>query len=91
MAISDDKPIDARKSRMVMIFAGTPWQASMVKNLLELEGIESFLSEMNRADYNAGWNLAGSQGSTRLFILEDALDPATGIVEAYQRTQLPAD
>ena len=46
--------------KVIVAFTGTPWQAGMVKSLLENEGIEAFLNDMNRANYNPGWNLPGS-------------------------------
>ena len=54
--------------KAIVAFTGTPWQAGMVKSLLENEGIEAFLNDMNRANYNPGWNLPGEGGSVRVVI-----------------------
>lgn len=69
--------------KAIVAFTGTPWQAGMVKSLLEDEGIKAFLNDMNRADYNPGWNLPGEGGSVRVFISSLDYERAKKVVDVY--------
>jgi hypothetical protein len=73
--------------KAIVAFTGTPWQAGMVKSLLENEGIEAFLNDMNRANHNPGWNLPGEGGSVRVVISNLDYEKAKKVVDAYVNNQ----
>jgi hypothetical protein len=76
--------------KAIVAFTGTPWQAGMVKSLLENEGIEAFLNDMNRANYNPGWNLPGEGGSVRVVISNLDYERAKKVVDAYIENMKPS-
>jgi hypothetical protein len=59
----------------------------MVKSLLENEGIEAFMNDMNRANYNPGWNLPGEGGSVRVVISSVDYEKAKKVVDSYVNNQ----
>ena len=73
--------------KAVVIFAGTTWQAGMVKNLLENENIEAFLIDSARGTYNPGWNYPGEGGSVRVMVSGLDAEKAREIVLKYQERE----
>ncbi len=65
---------------LVEVFRGTPWQAGMVKTLLEDEDIEACL-----ADEIIGRNpLFHPSSAVKVMVLETSLEKARAIISSYE-------
>ena len=73
------------KNEPVEVFAGTTWQAGMVKSLLENEGIVSFLKDEIIGTLNPWWTAPGGAGAVKVFVSEPDYDAARLIVEEYRK------
>jgi hypothetical protein len=71
-------------SRIIEIFDGTPWQAGMVKTLLEDAGIEAFIMDEIVGALAPWWAAPGGAGSVRVTISSDDYEQAKKIVEGYE-------
>jgi hypothetical protein len=69
---------------MIEIFAGTPWQAGMVKSLLENAEIEAFLADEIIGTLSPWWADAGGAGPVKVFISNLDYDIAREIVQDYE-------
>jgi hypothetical protein len=68
----------------VEVFAGTTWQAGMIKSLLEDAGIEAFMRDQIIGTYNPWWTAPGGAGSVTVFVARKNLGEALKIAEQYQ-------
>ena len=68
--------------RLIEIYEGTSFQAQMVKNLLENEGIESFLKDETIG--SRGGELWRPAGGVRVVISDQDYDRAKLIVDKYE-------
>ncbi|MGD9556014.1 MAG: DUF2007-related protein [Mangrovibacterium sp.] len=73
------------ESKPVEIFAGTPWQAGMVKSLLKNAGIHAFLKDELIGTLTPWWAEPGGAGAVKVFVSELDYDQALAIAEEYQR------
>jgi hypothetical protein len=71
-------------SKLIEIFDGTPWQAGMVKTLLEDAGIEAFVNDEIVGTLSPWWTAPGGAGSVRVTISSDDYEQAKKIVEEYE-------
>lgn len=69
--------------KLIEIFDGTPFQAQMVKNLLEIEGIEAFL----RDEIIARNPVFRPGGGVKVMISESDYEKAKLIVIEYEKSQ----
>ena len=69
----------------VEVFAGTPWQAGMVKSLLENEGIAAFVQNEIMGTYNPWWTAPGGAGAVPVFVSGTDYDRAREIVVRYDK------
>jgi hypothetical protein len=69
--------------KMIEIFDGNSFQAQMVKNLLENEGIESFLKD----EIIARSPVFRPEGGVRVMISELDYEKAKQIVDEYEQLQ----
>ena len=69
--------------KLIEIFEGNLFQAQMVKNLLENEGIESFLKD----EIIARSPIFRPQGGVRVMISESDYDKARLVVNEYDKSQ----
>ena len=69
----------------VEVFAGTPWQAGMVKSLLEDAGIVAFIKDEIMGTYNPWWTAPGGAGAVSVFISFRDYEEARAIVAGYER------
>ena len=69
------------------VFNGVLWQAQMVKNLLENEGIEAFLQDENVGSLHLPWESPGGIGLVRVVVAESDFEKAIKIVGDYEATQ----
>lgn len=68
-----------------VIFAGTEWQAGMVKSMLESAGIEAFFKDEIMGTLNPWWTAPGGAGSVKVVISGKDFDQAKSIVDEYER------
>ncbi len=68
----------------VMIFAGTAWEAGIVKSLLENAEIEAFLKDEIMGTLNPWWIAPGGAGSVKVFISADDFEKASQVVKDFQ-------
>ena len=69
----------------VEVFAGTAWQAGMVKSLLENEEIEAFLKDDIIGTLGPWWAAAGGAGSVKVFVSNLDFMKAKVIVDEYEK------
>lgn len=69
----------------VEVFAGTSWQAEMVKSLLENAEIEAFLNDGIVGTLAPWWAAPGGAGSVRVFVSAENFDEAKLIVNEYEK------
>jgi len=70
---------------LIEVFAGTTWQAGMVKSLLENAGIEVFVKDEIIGTLNPWWTAPGGAGSVTVFISNLDFDKAKPIVDEYEK------
>ena len=72
---------------LVEVFDGTPWQAGMVKSLIENANIKVFLRDEIIGTF-IPWNTApGGAGSVRVFVSKADYDLSIQIVKEFENTQ----
>jgi hypothetical protein len=69
----------------VEIFAGTTWQAEMVKSLLENQEIEAFLKDEIIGTLSPWWTAAGGVGSVKVIVSSADFERAKVIADEYQK------
>lgn len=74
-----------REIELIEIFIGTPWQAGIVKSLLEDASIEAFLNDEIMGTI-APWNTGTpSAGSVKVVVSSDNLVSARLIVDDFEK------
>lgn len=74
-----------RESKPVEIYAGTAWEAGMVKSLLANAEINSFLKDELMGTINPWYVVPGGAGAVKVFVSELDYDQALTIVAEYRR------
>lgn len=69
----------------VEVFAGTGWQAGMVKSLLEDEEIEAFLKDEVSGALSPWYVASGGAGSVKVFVSSADYDRAMAVVKEYEK------
>jgi len=69
---------------LIEIYSGIVWQAEMVKDFLENEGIKAFLKNEITGTLNFPWD---GLGSVKVIISNLDYDKAKVIVEKYNKSQ----
>lgn len=67
----------------VEVFAGTTWQAGLVKSLLENAEIDAFLTDEIIGTLSPWWTAPGGAGSVKVFVSNLDYDKAKEIVEEF--------
>ena len=70
--------------RFITLYDGTLFDCQMIKNLLENEGIESFLKDEIIGSLNPVWR---PEGSVKVMVADLEYDRAHQIVENYKKSQ----
>ncbi len=67
------------------VFAGSAWQAGLVKSLLEDAGIRAFLKDeiINRA--SPWWASTAGSGPVKVLVAEGDEQEASGVVALYEK------
>ncbi|MBE0663373.1 MAG: DUF2007 domain-containing protein [Bacteroidales bacterium] len=71
-------------SELVEVFAGTTWQAEMVKSLLENAEINAFVKDGIMGTLNPWWTAPGGAGSVKVFVPNADFELAKQIVREYE-------
>jgi hypothetical protein len=69
----------------VEIFAGTTWQAEMVKSLLENADIKAFLKDEIVGTLSPWYTSPGGAGSVKVIVSKMDFDKAELIVKEYEK------
>lgn len=75
----------SNENEPVEVFAGTSWQAEMVKSLLENLEIEAFLNDGIVGTLAPWWAAPGGAGSVRVFVSGKNYNKAKLIVGEYEK------
>jgi len=70
----------------VKIFAGTAWQAGVIKSMLEGENIEAFLEDEFVGTIVPWWAAPGGAGAVKVIVSSLDADKARPIVAAYEKS-----
>ena len=76
--------ISDSEEKMVEIFAGTTWQAMMVKSLLENIEIEAYIKDEIMGTFNPWWTAPGGAGSVSVWVSDTDFLRAKEVVKAYE-------
>ena len=74
--------MDADHDKIIEVFSGTAWEVEMVKNLLQEEEIESFITQSVLKDY--AYNPIYSEGAKVMVCISD-LNRARNIIIDYYK------
>jgi len=69
----------------VEIFSGSPWEATLVKSILENEQIEAFLKDEIMGTLTPWHSSPGAANSVKVLVSSLDLDKAIQIVKAYEK------
>lgn len=72
------------KNEPVEVFAGTSWQAAMVRSLLENSDIQAFLKDDIIGTLGPWWAAGGGAGSVKVVVSNLDYDQAKMIVDEYE-------
>lgn len=73
------------KNEPVEVFAGTAWQAGLVKSLLENAEINAYLKDEIIGTLNPWWTAPGGAGSVKVFVSLLDYDKARIIVDDFEK------
>ncbi len=73
------------ETKLIEIFAGTAWQAGMVKSLLENEGIEAFLKDEIIGTLSPWWSAPGGAGAVKVIVSNADYGHAMQVIEEYNK------
>jgi hypothetical protein len=68
----------------VEVFAGTTWEAGIVKSLLESEGIEAFLNDEFTGTLAPWYTAGGGAGAVRVIVSSLDYEKAKPVVEEFE-------
>lgn len=74
-----------REIEAIEVFAGTTWQAEMVKSLLENAEIEAYVLDEIIGTLNPWWTAPGAAGSVRVVVSSLDVAKAKQIVDEYEK------
>lgn len=72
-----------RNHELVEVFAGTTWQAEMVKSLLADAGIDAFLKDEIIGTLSPWWTASGGVGSVKVVVSYLDIGQAKLVVDGY--------
>ncbi|WP_289063916.1 DUF2007-related protein [uncultured Zobellia sp.] len=71
--------------KSVEIFSGTQWEATMIKNLLANEQIESYLKDEIMAGLNTFSSLPGGSIQVKVMISNIDFEKSVSVIKEYQK------
>lgn len=78
-------------TELIEIFKGTPWQAEMVKSLLENVEIKSFLKDEIMGTLAPWYASGGGIGPVKVIISKSDYELAKTIVDDYEKNMKSAE
>ena len=72
-------------SKPIEIFSGTPWEAAMLKSLLEREDVEAFLKDDIMGTFFPWHSSPGGVSPIKIIISSVDFEKAKKIVEEFQK------
>jgi len=75
----------------VLIFAGTNWEAGVVKSLLENAEIEAFLKDELMGMLEPWVSAAGGAGAVKVFVSSSDFELASEIVNEFVKNSMESD
>jgi hypothetical protein len=78
----------SKSNSLIEVFAGTTWQARMVKSLLENSEINAFLKDEHLGTLNPWWVAAGGVGAVKVFVSSLDHEKAKFMVEEYEKNSI---
>lgn len=69
----------------VEVFAGTPWQAELLKSLLADSEIESFIKDGIMGTLYPWYSAPGGAGAVKVFVSETDAEKAREIINEFER------
>lgn len=82
---------DNRDIEPVEVFAGTIWQAELLKSILEDSGIDAFLRDENLGTLAPWYASPGGAGSVKVIVSSLDVEKASLIVENFVKNINPVD
>jgi len=73
------------EAQPVEVFAGTPWQAELLKSLLADSEIESFIKDGIMGTLYPWYSAPGGVGAVRVFVSETDAEKARVIIDEFER------
>ncbi|MEI7663444.1 MAG: DUF2007-related protein [Bacteroidota bacterium] len=74
----------------VVIFAGSIWEAELVKSLMENAEIDAFLLDENTGTLAPWYTAGGGAGSVKVVVSNRDLDDASSIVSEFEHNRQSA-
>jgi hypothetical protein len=71
--------------KSVEVFSGTQWEATMIKNLLENEQIESYVKDEIMAGLNTFSSLPGGSIQVKVMVSNYDFDKSLKIINEYKK------
>lgn len=72
----------------VEIYAGTAWQAGMVKSMLEDSDIEAFMIDQIMGTLHPWYTAPGGAGSVKVFVSSSDYHKAKSIVDKFEENAM---
>lgn len=69
----------------VEVFAGTSWQAGVLKSLLENAEIETFMKDSIVGTLSPWWTAPGGAGAVKIFVSGRDYEKAKVIVDEFEK------
>lgn len=78
---------DNNEIKPVEVYAGSQWEASMVKSLLENANIEAFLKDELMGTLYPWYTSPGGANPVKVFVSSQDLDKAMQVVKEYEKNR----
>lgn len=75
-------------ANFIMIFAGTNWEAGVVKNLLKNAEINVFINDEHSIKFEPGGSSTSGAGAVKVFVSNADFENASKIVEEFKKNRL---
>jgi hypothetical protein len=72
----------------IEIYAGTAWQAGLVKSMLEDSEIEAFLMDQSLGTFHPWYLAPGGAGTVKVFVSSSDYHEAKSIVDKFEENAM---
>lgn len=73
------------KNSPVEVFAGDPWETSLVKSLLENAGLKVFLKDEATGSLTPFYSGVGGRSAVKIVVSETDIEEAKKVIDEYRR------